>query len=262
MAYLTRRAPAKSRKRVTRRKRKNPQGIRFGKHRPVLIRTGSGWKRPKRSSLLRYGRYKKRPLRINPRKRRRYVRRNPNGIMKKLTSQQFLMTGVKIGTGFIAGNLTTALTYRLLPTEQRTQFNNYLGAVNIVIGAIMATMLKGRNVKEIGMYIAGTGVYDLIAANTQDMLGLPMLTRANQPLLDQIMGPEKSNGNGVSANGNGVNASYRAALRPVSPTASLMGASYSSPANPTLGLSTSQYRQPAGLPMGSDMPFADIEGWC
>jgi hypothetical protein len=58
------------------------------------------------------------------------------------------------------------------------------------LGAVVAGTIKNKDVKDVALIVAGTGVYDLIASNLK-FLGLPTLPNAT-PLLGQKMGDDPS----------------------------------------------------------------------
>lgn len=259
----TRRAPAKRRK-----ARRNPRN-RFGKHRPSLIFGKGGWRVPKRGRLI------KRGTRINPRRKsrrkarvahvirynpfmasrammkrrsRRRVRRNPN-IMKALTSKTVLMQGVTIGGGIVGGSLAMPLLVRFLPANITTDYNKYLGVVHVALGALMFGFLKNKNLKQLGLVIAGTGMYDLVAMNAP--IGLPPLPRSSE-MIDKAFGA------------GGASASYPVSRLPVSPVARLgvpsLNASYQLPARQGWAAS---YSAPGSSIEGfsGDNPYLDIPGY-
>lgn len=241
MPFVTsriRRAPA--------RRRKNP---RFGKHRPTLFFGRKGWKAGKRSRLVKRGtrinpRRKSRKARVrhviryNPfamrtmkRRSRRRVRRNPN-IMKALTSKPVLMRGVAIGGGIVGGYMTLPLIARFLPEDMRTKFDPYLGTINVLIGALMFGFLRNKHLKEAGMVIAGTGIYDLVASNVPQ-LGLPQISRSNT-LIDGAFGPGGA------------------------------GISYYTPRMPALAapsMNASYFPSGSAVALSGDNPYSDIPGY-
>ena len=121
----------------------------------------------------------------------------------------------------------------------------------MALGALLFGFIKNKTVKQIGLVIAGTGVYDLIAMNVTQ-LGLPALPRVS-PVIDQLLGPQAS---AVAAP---VSASYPIARRPVS-AAARIGTPFASSYEMPFGAS---YQAP-GMPIegfGHDNPYAGIEGW-
>lgn len=280
-------APAKRR----RRRNPYPKGYYKGrmapaykKHRPVLIFTRQGWKRPKKSK------YFPRPIRINRRKRkyrvyhrvrknrrsyarrnpvyrmnrrhrytrrhtrrytRRYTRHNPIKALSKLTSQRWLMTAAKIGGGISVGAIAMPIVYNYVPGVKN--YDKWLGLGHVVLGALGVSFLKNKDLKDMSMVIAGTGVYDLIASNVPQ-LGLKPLPRQLGSAFKSVL-PAAS-----------LSASYTARSLPVSSvaragTGARVGASYGVPAR-TGGISAS-YPAPGARTEGlsSDNPYEGIEGW-
>jgi len=194
-----------------------------------------GWKRRRASSPSRKRRKRKNPAygrsrRRNPvyrrRINRRRRRRNPNimASVRRAFSRQWLMQSLTVGGGVVAGFMGMPLVYRLVPESNRTTLRPYLGIVHVLIGALMAGMLRNARMKQMGVVIAGTGVYDLLAQNISQ-LGLPGLPVSNI-LLDQAFG-----GGAAPA----LAASYPVARRPISryaalaPSAQALAASYQAP---------------------------------
>lgn len=224
-----------------------------------------GWSRRKRS---------KRRTRKNPyharRKNayRRRTRRNPN-IIKSITSQKTIMTAVKIGGGIAIGALAMPILFTMLPENMKNQ-RRWLGGIHVAIGALMVGMLRNKDLKDLGMVIAGTGVYDLIAYNVPD-LGLIALPSTPGPLLANLTGTkpvitqaEEQAGlygpltishygasYGTPAR-SGYGASYPVAVAPVSPVARAgVGASYEAPGMNTQGFGNDLW--------STDDPYAGIE---
>lgn len=212
MPRIARKHNRKRRSNVARRRRHNPK---IGVHRPRLHFSKSGWRRGKRSTLFTS------PVMINPRRVRRSRRRNPN-LMKNLRnafSRKWLMSAVSIGGGVAAGFALKSF-YRVLRPVNMSQYDNWSGVVNVIVGSLMFGMMKRKALKEIGVVVAGTGLYDLIASNVP-MLGLPSIPAVG--LVQTITGKS-------------VAGSYATATLPVSPTAaSSVSASYSDSSR-TVGL--------------------------
>lgn len=183
--------------------------------------------------------------RINPKRKRRSrrVRRNPALSLKQAFSQKMLFSTAKAGAGIAIGFAAMPIFYRILPAQLKDQ-RRWLGGIHVMLGLSIAGLLKNRHAKDIGLVIAATGVYDLIAMNV-DFLGLPPL-RTSSMLADKLM-PEPQAAIPAPAE-QGVEgyygASYPVAAAPVSRVAARgyganyqLGASYASTAYPTVGLS-------------------------
>lgn len=262
----TKRTPA--RRRVVRKKavRKNParksvslrkkarSKTSTSRHRPVVYKVAGKWKRPEKAK------YK---MRVNKRKRK--IRRNPKFKLKSLISQQYLMQVATIGGGIAAGFFAMPVLNAVAPASLKTpQARRFYGLAHVLLGGLVAGFAKGKNAKQFGIVIAGTGAYDLIAQNIV-ALGLPSLPDQN-PLVSQYL-PGSGSGEAEMTSGAsrmvqayGANystpapagymgANYTVPQLPVSPVAqSGMGASYGAPGMSTQGLH-------------SDSPFEGIEGW-
>lgn len=141
-------------------------------HRPVLYRTTSGnWMRPERSKLFTHS------TMINPRHRRRgrrHFRHNPFRV-KQLISKKYLMGTLVLGGGIAVGFLAMPVVSKLASMLKLDAHRKYFGLGHVVIGGALAMMMKRRALKELGLVIAGVGVYDLIASNVP-MLGLPPIS--------------------------------------------------------------------------------------
>lgn len=210
-------------KRRTRRNPKRATAKRYSKKyrkRPTMYKVRGKWYGSKRGGV-------KSGTRVNPKRRRKvrknasYVarkrrRRNPQFKINRLISRPFLMQVAGIGGGIALGYLTLPLMYKILPTEVAAKNRRFLGIVNVVLGGLMAGMLKNKTLKSMGITVAGTGVYDLIAANTQDMLGLPTIPETSMLLSKALPAP--------APEAEAASASYETGYMPVSDVA--MGASY------------------------------------
>jgi len=207
-------------RRATRR-RHNPQ---FGYHRPTLLFSRHGWRRTKRSRLMRRRTFVN-PLsmfaNVGHRKHRRHVarhtfrrhsyRHNP-AILRGLPFNVggVAMGGVKIAGGIAAGMILMPVLVKYIPKSKTTGNTiiprNFLGLVHVILGAVIASFIRKPAIKEVALIMAGTGVYDLIASNVT-MLGLPPLANTNT-----LIGPASAAGIGSSYAPAGVGSSYRPAL--------------------------------------------------
>ena len=205
-------SPTFGRKARRSRKRKVSRSA-SGKHRPALYFKHGEWFRPRRSKLfprpvrLNRGRRHRRhsafkgfatshrhvrhnpfrshrhvrhnPFRSHHRGRRSFMRRNPFRA-KDLISARYLTGVLVIGGGIAAGFMALPITARLmgLLKVDTVKFGNWFGLGNIVLGGTLAMFLKRRELKEVGLIIAGVGVYDLISRNAP-MLGLPIVNVAD-----------------------------------------------------------------------------------
>jgi len=212
------------RKRRSSRRKSRRSNPRYGKYRPTLRYTRSGWKRPKRSRLMR------RPTRVN--RRRRRTRRNPALNMRTMFSQQKIMTAVGIGTGIVASAIAMPVVYNVLPAGMKAQ-RKFLGAVHVITGLVLTSLVRNKTMKTVGLVVAGTGIYDLVAQN------IPQLGLAGLPTSNILIGSAGAGaGAPVSASYTPglMGASYNVPTAPVSSVAGLMGASYSAPGSQTAGL--------------------------
>ena len=209
---------------------------RYGRHRLSVAWGRKGWTSVPHGLLTRGTRINARRRRrharrnptalFNPRRYRRFSRRyrrnpgfSPKGILRSLTSKDVLMQGASIGGGLVAGFALMPVVNQLLATpkvgEKPMVERKYLGIVHIALGALMFAFLKNRFLKNAGLTIAGTGVYDLAVQN------IPYLTTdLNLPPL-----PTKSDAVTGMFTPDGASASY-IGRRPVSPSA--LAASYNS----------------------------------
>lgn len=244
----SRRAKGRTRRTVRRanpkRRRKRARARRsasVGAHRPRLTFKSGKWyggKSPR--SLIKRGS----GTRVNRRRRRR--RRNPNGIrgVQRMFTQRMLVNTATAGAGIAIGFTAMPIFYRVLPQTLKAQ-RRWLGGIHLALGLGIAGFVRNRMVKDIGLVIAATGVYDLIAMNVE-FLGLPPL-RTTSPLADRLIpspaaaAAQQAMGGRLRAYG----ASYPVSAAPVSPVAATgvgasfekFGASYPSLAYPSVGLS-------------------------
>jgi hypothetical protein len=205
-------------------------------HRPRIYTHGGKWYRSPNSPLL-----TRRTL-LNPRHRRRY-RCNPP--IKQLLSKQLLMSGVKIGGGIALGFALIPVMYNIIPAANRDQFSKWLGALNVLLGGLMIGFIRNKTAKDMGVVVAGTGVYDLLSQNVE-MLKLPAIPRVGGLLSSLMPAAQPQAG---YADLPYVGASYGVPVAPISPAAKAgIGASYEAPDSRIAGF-------------GSDNPYADIDGF-
>lgn len=263
-ASVKRRVSVRRTPRRARAARSNPK---FGRYRPVLVYGRSGWRLPRKgrgkkrrvtSRLLKRGTRvnPQRPSqypRVNPRyRRRRSYRRNPRTAMGKIFNQQFIIRAGSYGLGIASGFALKPLVYRGVTALKMPIPSNFLGAGNLVAGLLLNAFMRNRMLKDLGMALAGTGVYDLIAANTQEFLGLPEIPVSNK-LIEQLMPMGLSYNvpySPVSQYSRGVGLSYPAR----------MGLSYEGATAP-LG---SAYRAASDMVVtgvSGDNPYDGIEGY-
>jgi hypothetical protein len=158
------------------------RGVRHfsGGHRPRLYSSGGSWYRSPHSRLIAAGTV------LNPHhfgrlhhRRRHHARYNPSvkgaiGSMKNALSKHSIMTGLTIAGGLAGGFASKSLgqsAFSALKLPASSQ--KFVGAFNVVVGALMIGMVKNRVAKEIGAIIAGVGIYDIISQNTP--VGLPLI---------------------------------------------------------------------------------------
>lgn len=246
-----RRASTRKRKRANPKRRRS---VSRGTHRPRLTYKGGKWYGGKSNrSLIKRGS----GTRVNPKRRKRSrgrVRRNPAGIkgVQKMFSQKVLMSTATAGAGIAIGFAAMPIFYKILPEQLKAQ-RRWLGGIHLALGLGLAGFIRNKNAKNIGMVIAATGVYDLIAMNV-DFLGLPPL-RTTSSLAENLIPSPAAPASAPSEAASGCyggqldishyGSSYPTAARPVSPAAATgvgasferMGSSYPSLAYPTVGLS-------------------------
>lgn len=168
-----------------RRARRNP---RFGQHRPTLSYGPKGWKRSKRSKLMRKRTW------VNPRKRRvsrrrrwnpvatvtnsrrsrrtyRRYRRNPSRSMSRnFPIMEVGKEGIMIAGGLVLG-MYGIKGFAHLPPIQK--YRNFFGVGELLIGTLVAGLCKNNKyLRSLAITFAGVGLYDLIACNVKQ-LALP-----------------------------------------------------------------------------------------
>lgn len=204
----------------------------------------------------------RRPVMVNPRRRRRvrrlYVgrirrvrvnrrrRMNPGvGMIKaqlrQLMSKQWMVTIASLAGGLVLGMGVKTVLLNVMPMLKLGAQTRFVGAGNILVGSLMFSMGKQRMVKEAGVVVAATGLYDLLATN------LPMLQL--QPLPSWTL---------VSKIGAGkMSGSYPVDHLPISPVAAMAG-SYDNPAQAGYGESyLAPDMQTQGF-LGDDSVFAEV----
>lgn len=231
---------------------KSRKSASIGTHRPRLTFKGGQWYGgTSNRSLIKRGS----GTRINP-KRRRKTRRNPviSARLKGMFTRNVLMSTFKAGAGIAIGFTAMPIFYKILPSQLKDQ-RRWLGGIHVLLGLGIAGLIKNKNAKDIGLVIAATGVYDLIAMNVE-MLGLPPL-RTSSELADKLIPAATPATVPAAEAAMGYGASYPALGAPVSRVAAAgvgasferVGASYPSLAYPTIGLSGDN---------GSDLGLDDL----
>jgi len=157
---------------------------RKGAHRPVVIWTGTKFRRPLRSRLF------PRPTRINPRKRsyRRY-RRNPLLPRLPMGIDRSLMAGLPVAGGIAISMFAMPQIARFMPASFAKQ-SRYFGVVHIALGIAAMAFVKQNVVKTVGGTVLAMGIYDLIACNVK-ALKLPPLPGRDPAVLGASYGAEE-----------------------------------------------------------------------
>lgn len=170
-------------------------------------------------------------MRSNPYRRTRRRRRNPNlpTAIRGVFSQRNIMNAAKVGGGIVAGTLTIPMLYTISPAALQAQ-SRFFGLANVLVGGLLVGLVRNKDVKDMGVIIAGVGMYDLIQQNVPQ-LNLPAIPRSN-PMISGMLPTT-----GTSASYMPLAASYMTAARPASQVARAgVGASYLAPRTKTVGL--------------------------
>jgi hypothetical protein len=154
-----------SRKRASR-KRSKAKGRRI---RPVIIKVGKTFRRPKRSRTF------KRATRINPKRNsRRRTRRNPKLSLRGVFNKANLITIGSLGLGVMSWSYIKGYTLKSIEGNASTaKAAGYIGAVPLIIGLLMVSMSRKPMLRNIGMGIGAIGVYDLLATNVSTLKLVP-----------------------------------------------------------------------------------------
>jgi hypothetical protein len=142
------------------------------------------------------------------RSRKSAYRRNPISGIKRAFSKQWLMQSLTVALGIGLGMFGMPVIYAIVPAGMQ-KHRNWFGLFHVAIGSVLFTMSKGQRAKTVGGIIAGTGLYDLIAANTQDFLGLPMLPSMNSKVSGLIPAKPESVGLSYYGTNDAVSADYQ-----------------------------------------------------
>ena len=150
---------------------------RRGAHRPVVIWTGSKFRRPKRSRLFPH------PTRINPRRRahRRSYRHNPrrsyrrNPLRLPMGIDRSVMAGLPVAGGIALSMFAMPQIAKYMPASMQ-QYSKFFGAAHILLGVVAMAFVKKDIVRTLGGTMVAMGLYDLIASNVPQ-LNLPQLPR-------------------------------------------------------------------------------------
>ena len=151
-----------SRKKVSRKKvaraKKTPKAS-GQKLRPVIIKYGDSFKRPKHSRTF------KKATMVNP-KRRRKVRRNPKISLKGVFNRNTVMTIGTLGIGVMSWSYIKGYALKTLEKNSATsKISGYVGIIPAILGLLMVSMTRKPLLKNIGLGIGAIGVYDLLATN-------------------------------------------------------------------------------------------------
>jgi hypothetical protein len=149
--------------------------LRKGHHRPIVLWTGTRFKRPKRSKIFKH------PTRINPRRSRRHsrlFRRNPLRLPMGL--DRSLMAGLPVAGGIAISMFAMPQIVKYLPASVQAQ-GKFFGLVHVALGVAAMSLVKKDVVKTLGGTILAMGLYDLIACNIPQLQlpALPGRTAAN-----------------------------------------------------------------------------------
>lgn len=179
----------KARKRVYRRKRKNPASRKkyrkARRHRPVVYSIGKG----RRRKMVRSPKARLMPRRIN--RRRRYKRRkNPFSVrslkLKSYFGRNRLMRGISLLGGIGVGAFGKSFLSSTLGNNML--FNRFGGAVLLVLGAMINTKARKSSVQSIGTGIVAFSIYDLLTQNVPFLtaylptIGAPSFNRVAAPV--------------------------------------------------------------------------------
>ena len=254
------RAQARKKRPTGERKRpasKRGNRLEFGKtYRPRLKYTRRGWSRTMRSRLMPKS---EGPIRVNPKRRKRYVRKNPAmpKFMRDLGLNK-VTAALPLTGGLIIGFYGIPVFNSVLPANM-IQYRKFFGIGHWILGLALG-MVKGNVSKQVASGIIAMGTYDLIASNFT-ALELPQIPETN-PVIQGLIKPGdtetteaveglygpltiKHMGGSYETLGPPVSAAARAPLgasyseygvRPTSGAGGALAASYHAPQSSTAGL--------------------------
>lgn len=131
-------------------------------------------------------------LRVNPRRRKHHRshrvarrsgarrRRNPGrigGIVKRTFTKQNLAPVAGITVGFLGGSIVANKMRDWMATQTwsgASTASNWIGLLNLILGAAMAAKGKGTIAKSAGTGVALAGAYDIVQVNVSS-LALPSI---------------------------------------------------------------------------------------
>jgi hypothetical protein len=136
--------------------------------------------RGSRQSILSSG------LRINPKRRRKAVRKNPMSSIKNIFNKQILIKAALVGAGFVVGKVV------MPKLEQYTSKIPVLGTIPgvpaILLGLLGSAFIKNEKAKLIALGVTAGGVADLVADKVLPMI--PGLS-ADAPMMgEDVIGSE------------------------------------------------------------------------
>jgi len=176
--------------------------------------------------------YMPNPFRSRRRHRRHGFRLNPPAMLRRLLpSKGQAFRYAKLGLGVAGGFMATPIVSKVLSMAKLDKYDKYAGVGTIVLGALLTGMAKKKDLKDLGLLIAGFGVYDLLASNSAGMLpALPRVTglTSNIPGMAPL-----SSSYGVAA----YSVSRSAASLPMSSSYQQISSSYQDNASMPVGIS-------------------------
>jgi len=135
------------------------------KRRKTSLGAKSTWgKKLSRRRNPHYASYMPNPFRSYRRGRRHY-RRNPLNLRRLLPNKALLNSSLKLGIGVTCGFVSMPIIDKIAQMTGLRQYSRYYGLGQIVLGSLMTAFIRNKAAKDIGIMIAGFGVYDLIATN-------------------------------------------------------------------------------------------------
>lgn len=127
-------------------------------------------------------------------------------------NKQWLVTVASLTGGIVLGMGIKTVMLNVLPMLKLGAQTKYVGAGSILVGSLMVGVGKQRMIKEAGVVVAATGLYDLVATLIPALKLQPL---PSWGLVAQIGAPK------------GMSGSYPVDHLPISPVAAMNG-NYSS----------------------------------
>jgi len=163
---MAKKKATRKRKPATTRAKRRAVKSKAKKSRVTLYKRGNKYYAPRKSG--RYSPTLRKGMKINPSRKRRRIKRNPKFSLKKVLNTKLVINGALIAGGFIAGAYVAQKVREMVP--QLAGLGKFSGVLNIGLGLVGASFMKGEKAKMVSLGMVASGAYDLIQTNVMPMI--------------------------------------------------------------------------------------------